>query len=101
MSKQYNKAIKKKRRESYLKRKKAAVKAKAKPAAAKAWLRFQRWKPPAKVAIFVVREARYYRHCLSVRWDRGEREQGGLGGLGAPDVGCHEFFRKSASFFGL
>ena len=36
MSKQYNKAIKRKRRESYLKRKSAAVKAKtkAKPAAA-------------------------------------------------------------------
>jgi hypothetical protein len=38
MSKQYNKAIKRKRRESYLKRKKttAKTKAKAKPAAAKA-----------------------------------------------------------------
>jgi hypothetical protein len=38
MSKQYNKAIKKKRRQSYIKRKKVAVKAKAKskPAAAKA-----------------------------------------------------------------
>jgi len=37
MSKQYNKAIKKKRRQSYLKRKKEAVKAiKAKKAAAKA-----------------------------------------------------------------
>jgi hypothetical protein len=33
MSKQYNKAIKKKRRQSYLKRKKAAVKSKAKLAA--------------------------------------------------------------------
>jgi hypothetical protein len=37
MSKQYNKAIKKKRRQSYLKRKKVAVKTKkTKPAAAKA-----------------------------------------------------------------
>jgi len=37
MSKQYNKAIKRKRRESYLKRKNAAAKAKAKkPAAATA-----------------------------------------------------------------
>jgi hypothetical protein len=38
MSKQYNKAIKKKRRQSYLKRKKVTAKAKvkAKPAAAKA-----------------------------------------------------------------
>jgi hypothetical protein len=39
MSKQYNKAIKRKRREGYLKRKKVAIKAKAKakkPAAATA-----------------------------------------------------------------
>ena len=36
MSKQYNKAEKRKRRLAYIKRKKAAVKAKAKPAAAPA-----------------------------------------------------------------
>jgi hypothetical protein len=34
MSKQYNKAIKRKRREMYLKRRKVAAKTKAKPAAA-------------------------------------------------------------------
>jgi hypothetical protein len=36
MSKQYNKAEKRKRRQAYIKRKKVAAKAKAKPAAAPA-----------------------------------------------------------------